>query len=82
MLQNVRYGVQKATQETWFYKRQTFEMIIGIAKEQKTKKKRKKKNIKIYKVWSKVMLEIVINFEEFQLVYDILLCLPVHSFIQ
>ena len=43
MLQNVRYGVQKATQETWFYKRQTFEMIIGIAKEQKTKKKEKEK---------------------------------------
>ena len=74
MLQNVRYGVQKPTQETWFYKRQTFETIIGIAKEQKTiigkekkkkkkkKRKRKKKNIKIYKVWSKVMLEIVINF--------------------
>ena len=64
MLQNVRYGVQKPTQETWFYKRQTFETIIGIAKEQKTKKKKKKKkkNIKIYKVWSKVMLEIVINF--------------------
>lgn len=43
MLQNVRYGVQKATQETWFYKRQTFETIIGIAKEQKTKKKEKEK---------------------------------------
>lgn len=43
MLQNVRYGVQKPTQETWFYKRQTFETIIGIAKEQKTKKKEKEK---------------------------------------
>ena len=53
MLQNVRYGVQKPTQETWFYKRQTFETIIGIAKEQKTKKKKKikKKKIKIKKFW-------------------------------